>query len=136
LEWTARRNFRNCFRKLSTITSRPTQLWFTPISPASTPEIINDTEVAMQVHSDAAVQNKILVLVESLLAQHAQSGGIKPDTRLADAGLTSMEMVNLMLGVEAAFDMTLPQADITPENFTSVETIERLVLRRLPRQAA
>jgi acyl carrier protein len=90
----------------------------------------------MQAGSDATVQNKIIALVESLLAQHTMPGELKPDTRLADAGLTSMEMVNLMLGVEAAFDMTLPQADITPENFTSVETIERLVLRRLQMQAA
>ncbi|MBI5132981.1 MAG: acyl carrier protein [Rhodopseudomonas palustris] len=86
--------------------------------------------------ADATVQNKILTLVESILAQNAIAGAVKPDTRLADAGLTSMEMVNLMLGVEAAFDMTLPQSDITPENFTSVETIERLVLRRLQMQAA
>lgn len=86
--------------------------------------------------TDATVQNKILTLVESILAQNAIAGAVKPDTRLADAGLTSMEMVNLMLGVEAAFDMTLPQSDITPENFTSVETIERLVLRRLQMQAA
>lgn len=86
--------------------------------------------------ADATVQNKILTLVELILAQNAIAGAVKPDTRLADAGLTSMEMVNLMLGVEAAFDMTLPQSDITPENFTSVETIERLVLRRLQMQAA
>jgi acyl carrier protein len=95
----------------------------------------DDQEVAMQ-GADATVQNKILTLVESILAQNAIAGAVKPDTRLADAGLTSMEMVNLMLGVEAAFDMTLPQSDITPENFTSVETIERLVLRRLQMQAA
>ncbi|ABD05701.1 conserved hypothetical protein [Rhodopseudomonas palustris HaA2] len=86
--------------------------------------------------TDATVQNKILALVESILAQNAMPGGVKPDTRLADAGLTSMEMVNLMLGVEALFDMTLPQSDITPENFMSVETIERLVLSRLQKQAA
>ncbi|MBB1091563.1 acyl carrier protein [Rhodopseudomonas palustris] len=90
----------------------------------------------MQAGSNAAVQTKILALIETILAQNAMAGGVKPDTRLADAGLTSMEMVNLMLGVEAAFDMTLPQSDITPENFTSVETIERLVLKRLQLQAA
>ena len=47
-----------------------------------------------------------------------------------------MEMVNLMLGVEAAFDLTLPQSDITPENFHSIETVTRLVSQRLHAQAA
>ncbi len=32
-----------------------------------------------------------------------------------------MDMVNLMLGVEAEFDFTIPQPEITPENFQSVE---------------
>lgn len=90
----------------------------------------------MQDDTPTAVQAKILELVQSILAHNAAAGAVKPDTRLADAGLTSMEMVNLMLGVEAAFDLTLPQSEITPENFTSVETIERLVLRRLQLQAA
>ncbi|MCG6205607.1 phosphopantetheine-binding protein [Rhodopseudomonas sp. HC1] len=90
----------------------------------------------MQAGTSTAVQTTILELVQSILAQNAASGPVQPDTRLADAGLTSMEMVNLMLGVEAAFDLMLPQSEITPENFTSVETIERLVLRRLQLQAA
>lgn len=90
----------------------------------------------MQAGSFTAVQTKILELVRGILAQNAAAGHVQPDTRLADAGLTSMEMVNLMLGVEAAFDLTLPPSEITPENFTSVETIERLVLRRQHLQAA
>jgi acyl carrier protein len=36
-------------------------------------------------------------------------------------------MVNLMLAVEAEFDFTIPQSEITPENFQSVETLNRLV---------
>ncbi|MFC0239233.1 phosphopantetheine-binding protein [Rhodopseudomonas telluris] len=90
----------------------------------------------MQASTDATVRNKLLELVGSMLKESATPGALHPDTRLADAGLTSMEMVNLMLGVEAAFDLTLPQSEITPENFTSVETIERMVLRRLQMQAA
>ena len=36
-------------------------------------------------------------------------------------------MVNLMLAVEAEFDLEIPQEEMTPENFRSIETIERLV---------
>jgi acyl carrier protein len=50
---------------------------------------------------------------------------------LVDVGLTSVDMVNLMLGVEAEFDFTIPQDEITPENFQSVETLQRMVLREL-----
>ena len=42
-----------------------------------------------------------------------------------------MDMVNLMLGVEAEFDFTIPQDKITPENFQSVETLERMVAGEL-----
>ena len=56
--------------------------------------------------------------------------------KLVDVGLTSMDMVNLMLGVEAEFDFTIPQSEITPENFQSVETLERMVAAQLQSAAA
>jgi acyl carrier protein len=62
---------------------------------------------------------------------------VQPAARLVDIGLTSMDMVNLMLGVEAEFDFTIPQGEITPENFQSVETLQRMVVGQLqPVQAA
>ena len=42
-----------------------------------------------------------------------------------------MDMVNLMLGVEAEFDFTIPQSEITPENFKSVGTLQQMIVRRL-----
>ena len=79
----------------------------------------------MQAVSD--VQGRLLALVKSILKQNAITADIGPATLLVDVGLTSMDMVNLMLAVEAEFDFTIPQADITPENFQSVETLTRLV---------
>ena len=49
------------------------------------------------------------------------------DDNLRDAGLTSLDMVNLMLAIEAEFDIEIPQADMTPDNFRSIEAIEALV---------
>jgi len=46
---------------------------------------------------------------------------------LRDAGLTSLDMVNLMLAVEAEFDIEIPQSAMTPENFDTVAAIENLV---------
>jgi acyl carrier protein len=51
------------------------------------------------------------------------------DVDLPDAGLTSVAAVKLMLALEAAFDIAIPDADLTPENFRSIASIERLVAR-------
>jgi acyl carrier protein len=82
------------------------------------------------------VQGRILALVKSILQQNAMTVEIGPDTLLVDAGLTSMDMVNLMLGVEAEFDFTIPQSEITPDNFQSVKTLERMIVAQLQSAAA
>lgn len=80
---------------------------------------------------DIDVQNRIVALVRAILAQNGVVTDIRPEARLVDIGLTSMDMVSLMLGVEAEFDFTIPQGEITPENFQSVETLERMVSGQL-----
>ena len=80
---------------------------------------------------DADIRRRIVVLVQTILEQSSIAADVLPDSRLVDVGLTSMDMVNLMLGVEAEFDFTIPQAEITPENFQSVETLERMVAQEL-----
>ena len=77
------------------------------------------------------VQNRIMALVKTILQQNAMTAEVKPDSLLVDVGLTSMDMVNLMLGVEAEFDFTIPQSEITPENFKSVGTLQQMIVRRL-----
>ena len=87
--------------------------------------------------SDIDVRNRIVALIETILRQNAIATDVRPEARLVDLGLTSMDMVNLMLGVEAEFDFTIPQGEITPENFQSVETLERMVAGQLqPEKAA
>lgn len=46
---------------------------------------------------------------------------------LRDAGLTSLDMVNLMLAIEAEFDIEVPQSAMTPENFDTIAAIGKLV---------
>jgi acyl carrier protein len=84
----------------------------------------------------ADVQNRILVLVKTILEQNAIIAEVDPETRLVDVGLTSMDMVNLMLGVEAEFDFTIPQSEITPENFQSVKTLQAMIVHQLPAETA
>jgi len=77
------------------------------------------------------ISNRVMALVKAILEQNAITATMDPDTRLVDVGLTSMDMVNLMLGVEAEFDFTIPQAEITPENFQSVKSLEAMVIGQL-----
>jgi len=56
---------------------------------------------------------------------------LAPGADLRAAGLTSVGAVNLMLAVEAAFGIALPDAELTPANFKSIEAIEALVRRHV-----
>jgi acyl carrier protein len=86
---------------------------------------------------EADVRNRVLALVKTILEQNAIVAEVNPQSRLVDVGLTSMDMVNLMLGVEAEFDFTIPQSEITPENFQSIETLQRMIVNQLqPEHAA
>ena len=77
------------------------------------------------------VQTRILTPVKTILQQNAMTADVRPDSLLVDVGLTSMDMVNLMLGVEAEFDFTIPQSQITPENFQSVRSLELMIADQL-----
>jgi acyl carrier protein len=76
---------------------------------------------------DRTPRGRLLGLVAEIVGDASRT--IPPDARLSDLGMTSIKMVNLMLAVEAEFAVTIPQADITPDNFRSVATIEALLHR-------
>jgi acyl carrier protein len=84
---------------------------------------------------DADVQVRVLALVKAILQQNSMTAEVHSDSLLVDVGLTSMDMVNLMFAVEAEFDLTLPQAEITPENFQSIATLERMIVSQLEAMA-
>ena len=85
---------------------------------------------------NVTVQDRILALVKAILDQNAITAEVHPEQLLVDIGLTSMDMVNLMLGVEAEFDFTIPQAEITPENFQSIKTLEAMIVHQLRSEKA
>ena len=49
------------------------------------------------------------------------------DENLRQAGLTSLDMVNLMLAIEAEFDIEIPQSAMTPDNFDTIRAIDALL---------
>ena len=79
----------------------------------------------------ASVQNRVLSVVRTILRENAITVDVDPEALLVDIGLNSMDMVALMLKVEAEFDLTIPQPEIKPENFQSVKTLELMILNQL-----
>ena len=81
-----------------------------------------------------AETDRIAVLVRGLLAKRAIDRPVGRDDSLAEAGLSSLDIVNLMLAVEAEFGLKIPDREMTPANFRSIARIDALV-RALSGQA-
>jgi acyl carrier protein len=77
------------------------------------------------------ISERLLGIVRRVLGPSFALRPLPIDARLADLGVTSIKMVNLMLSVEAEFDITIPQGEINPENFASLASIEALLSRML-----
>jgi acyl carrier protein len=73
---------------------------------------------------------RIITLVERIL-ERKPAPPMDTRARLNELGMSSMKMINLMLAIEVEFDVTIPQADITPDNFDSIASVETLVVRLL-----
>lgn len=76
-----------------------------------------------------SVRDRLLGLVEQILGQAGAALNLPVDVRLSELGVSSVAMVHLMLAVEAEFAISIPQNDITPENFRSITSVEALVQR-------
>ena len=72
-------------------------------------------------------QAKIAAIVRGVLAKRAGDVDVGPDHNLTDAGLTSLDMVGLMLAIEDEFGIEIPQRRMTPANFRTIAAIEKLV---------
>jgi acyl carrier protein len=78
-----------------------------------------------------APRERIVGLVERILERTAGAAPLAATARLSELGMSSMKMINLMLAIEVEFDLSIPQADITPDNFESIASVETLVVRLL-----
>jgi acyl carrier protein len=80
---------------------------------------------------------RVVELIREILDKKPVVRSVPIGDELSGMGLGSMDMINLMLAVEAEFDIAIPQAELTIENFRSVSTIEllidRLVKEAIPR---
>ena len=72
-------------------------------------------------------------IVCGLLARLGLDASIEPNDDLAERGLTSADMVNLMLTVEDEFNIGIPEREMRPANFRSISSIDALVRSLLAR---
>jgi acyl carrier protein len=78
---------------------------------------------------DTSTRERLIGLIRQILGP---AGGARPmpiDARLSDLGMTSIKMVKLMLAIEVEFNLAIPQADITPETFESIASVEAMLTR-------
>ena len=78
-----------------------------------------------------AIRDRLLQLVGQILGKPEAAASLPAEGRLSELGMSSIKMVNLMLAVEVEFDLTIPQSDITPDNFRSVASVEAMLARLL-----
>jgi acyl carrier protein len=80
---------------------------------------------------NSATTQRVVELVGQLLAKRSIERTVGPDDSLSECGLSSLDMVNLMLTVETEFAIKIPDRDMTPSNFRSIARIDALVTRLL-----
>jgi acyl carrier protein len=73
------------------------------------------------------VLGQITAIVEAMLVKRGGALAVAADQNLSEAGLTSLDMVNLMLAIEDEFGIEIPQRRMTPANFRTIAAIEQLV---------
>ena len=77
--------------------------------------------------TDAHSTERVAQLVRQLMAKRSIDRSVGYDDVLSECGLSSLDMVNLMLAVETEFDIKIPDRDMTPSNFRSIAQIDKLV---------
>ena len=74
-----------------------------------------------------SVRTRIFDVVHSLMRRRQLPVPVRVDQSLRDAGLKSLDLVNMMLAIEDEFGIAFPQDRLTTEAFRSVGSIELLV---------
>jgi acyl carrier protein len=77
--------------------------------------------------TDRQSTERITAMVRKLLAKRGVDRAIGRDDDLSQIGLSSLDIVNLMLSVESEFGIAVPERKMVPSNFRSLARIDALV---------
>jgi len=98
-----------------------TSQWRTPAHATKGPRTVLDPAAS-------TTRQRVTELVRQILAKRAIDRAVGDDDDLGESGLSSLDMVNLMLAVETEFDLKIPERDMRPANFRTIARIEALVV--------
>jgi acyl carrier protein len=73
-----------------------------------------------------SLEARVTGLIHGILVERSKRS-VFADDNLRDVGFTSLDMVSLVLQVEAEFDINIPEVDITPGNFRSIRAITVMI---------
>jgi acyl carrier protein len=77
--------------------------------------------------------HRVVAMVQRLIRERSITRPVSSHDTLAEAGLTSLDAVRLVLLVEDEFNIEIPVSELTMANFRSISTISLLVSRLLGR---
>lgn len=72
-------------------------------------------------------RERIAVAVAGLLSPRLKNRQLAPDDELRKSGLSSLDLVKLVLKLEQDFQLVIPEQAITPQNFATIATIDTLI---------
>lgn len=82
-------------------------------------------------NSNTSAGERIVAVVQRMMNERSITRPVSSEDTLAEAGLTSLDAVRLVLLVEDEFKIEIPVPDLTLANFRSISTLSRLVTRLL-----
>jgi acyl carrier protein len=77
--------------------------------------------------TNSSAAERVSALVRQFLTKRSVDRTVGREDDLTESGLSSLDIVNLMLAVEAEFDVKIPDRDMTPANFRTIARIDALV---------
>lgn len=81
----------------------------------------------MSILTTQQANDRVATIVREILKRRGTSRAIEADEDLRDAGLSSLDMVNLMLAVESELNLKIPDDAMNLANFRSIAAIDALV---------
>jgi acyl carrier protein len=74
---------------------------------------------------------RVVAVIQRLVTERSIARRVSLEDTLAEAGLTSLDAIRLVLLVEDEFTIEIPVGELTLANFRSISTISRLVTKLL-----
>ena len=74
-----------------------------------------------------SIEDRVFSVVSRLLRRHGIFVAFTAECNLVEIGLTSLDIVNLILAVEDELELTIPESAMIPNNFRSIAAIKVLV---------